>query len=95
MIDISLLLETSLIAIAFTVVAILFERFLIIKGLVKGRTIALAVGTFISTFLLQYVDQTSWRYIFGFLLAIGGPIGINRDYLAMSYKKGKWWWKSK
>ena len=77
-----------------TVLALLFERILILAGLTRGNTILLAIATIILSMLQQLVFSESSSLGFGLFLVIIGPIGGNRYDLTRTIQHGRRWWLS-
>lgn len=91
----SVLLSTFIIGSVYSIIAILVERLLIAFGVVRGNTIGLVIVAFFTAFLTQWGGFKNSIILFGLLIIIGGPIGVNRADFIDTLMKGRWWWKEK
>jgi hypothetical protein len=89
---ISLILEILGFAVATTLLAILVERVLIIKGFTQGNTVWVLFSTFISSILAQLVNLDSPMYLFLVIVFIS-VMSMNRFDLIKTSEHGRWWWK--
>ena len=90
----NLLLTTFWNGLVFSLLAVLVERLLIIYGYARGNTISLVVGSFILAIFKQLVNPNDLLYTYVLFAVIAGPMALNRDDLANTFRKGRWWWKS-
>jgi len=88
------LLTTFEIGLAFSLLAILAERLLIIYGFARGNTIGLVIVSFLVAIFKQLLNPNDPVYIHAMFIIIAGPFAVNRYDLANTLKKGRWWWKS-
>jgi len=82
---------------AFTLVAILIERLMIVNGWVRGNTLFLAIGVFILSIVLELIkfpDTISLGIMDFFILCILAPLKINQIDIIGTMGKGRWWWKA-
>ena len=86
-------LETGLI---FTIGAVLVERLLIVKGMVRGNTFFLASFVFVFSVLFQLVKfpkPIALDIFETFVLLILAPLKSNQSDFIATIDKGRWWWK--
>jgi hypothetical protein len=86
-------LETGLI---YAVSAVVIERLLIIKGIVRGSTVILAITVFVFAvvFQLSTVSKTNSLNLFEIVaLLVIAPLKLNQIDLIATIEKGRWWWK--
>jgi hypothetical protein len=78
----------------FAIPGIIFERWLVIKGIVRDRTRDLIIVVFSIVFIRQmWYPNVSWWY-FALFLILGMTLGVNRADLWTTMRQGKWWWKN-
>ena len=88
------LLTTFGIGLVFSLLAVLAERLLIIYGYTRGNTVGLIIGSFILAIFKQLVNPNDSLYMYVLFAVIAGTMALNRDDLANTMRKGRWWWKS-
>jgi hypothetical protein len=88
------ILTTFGIGLIFSVISVLVERLLIIKGFTRGNTVGLIVASFLLIIFKQLLDYNGSFFYYGLFIIVAGPIGVNRDDLTNTIKKGRWWWLS-
>ena len=88
------LLTSFWIGLLFSLLAVLVERLLIIYGYTRGNTVGLVIGSFILAIFKQLVNPNDSLYASVLFAVIAGPMALNRDDLANTLRKGRWWWKA-
>jgi hypothetical protein len=92
-----LLLPYFAAGLAFTLVAVLIERLMIITGWVRGNTVFLAISVFILSIVLELIkfpSTISLGILDFFVLCILAPLKLNQIDLIGTIEKGRWWWKA-
>jgi hypothetical protein len=80
--------------ILLSVPGVLFERWLVTRGIVRDNTRSVFVVVFCTVYIKQiWFETISWWYFIPFIL-LSVTLGVNRADLWTTSKKGKWWWKS-
>ena len=75
------------------VLAILFERLLIIKGVVRGNTVTVIVFSILVTSLFELISLGDGiNFIYELFIVFGTPLKLNQYDLSGTINKGVWWW---
>ncbi len=76
----------------FSIPALIVEKILIIKGVARGSSIALVIGSFFAA-LYKQVHPEPLYWLLGVFAVVFGPLIVNRTDVYYTVKKGRWWWK--
>lgn len=78
----------------YCLLGIIFERLLIIKGVVRGNTLIVVISSVLITSLFQFISLGEGNNIFYIVLVVFVmPLKANQSDLVKTIEKGTWWWK--
>ena len=86
---------TILISIVFSILAILFERFLVRLRVVRGNFIGLVLVLVFAIILMNTIEFQFSVFLYGAFIVLVVPLGVNRSDVIDTIMKGRWWWKDK
>lgn len=91
---VSFALKILAIGLAFSLLAVIVERILIVSGIIRGNTKWLIGGTILLVFFVQLYKPNVTFLCLNLFIIVLGPIIVNRHDFVKTISRGRWWWKS-